>query len=50
VPLLVAGARVRAGHNLGTRQTFADLAQTLAELFNVGAIAHGTSFLQEITT
>jgi phosphopentomutase len=50
VPLLVAGARVRAGHNLGTRQTFADLAQTLAELFNVGAIAHGTSFLHEITT
>jgi phosphopentomutase len=49
VPLLVAGARVHAGHNLGTRQTFADLAQTLAELFAVGAMAHGTSFLKEIT-
>jgi phosphopentomutase len=49
VPLLVAGARVRAGHNLGTRQTFADLAQTLAELFAVGAMTHGTSFLKEIT-
>ena len=48
VPLLVAGARVRAGQDLGTRKTFADLGQTLAELFGVGPIAHGTSFLQEI--
>jgi phosphopentomutase len=49
VPLLVTGARVRAGVDLGTRKTFADLGQTLAELFGVGRIAHGTSFLQEIT-
>jgi phosphopentomutase len=50
VPLLVTGARVRAGVDLGTRKTFADLGQTLAELFGVGRIAHGTSFLSEITT
>ena len=31
VPLLVAGARVRAGVDLGTRATFADLGQTLAD-------------------
>ena len=37
VPLLVAGRRVRAGVDLGTRRTFADLGQTLAELFGVGA-------------
>ena len=49
VPLLVTGARVRAGVDLGTRKTFADLGQTLAELFGVGPIAHGTSFLPEIT-
>jgi len=48
VPLLVAGRRVRAGTDLGTRQTFADLGQTLAELFGVGRLAHGTSFLREI--
>ena len=41
--------RVRAGGDLGTRETFADLGQTLAELFGVGPLAHGTSFLQEIT-
>jgi phosphopentomutase len=49
VPLLVAGAHVRPGCDLGTRKTFADLGQTLAELFGVGPMAHGTSFLKEIT-
>jgi phosphopentomutase len=49
VPLLVAGARVRPGCDLGTRRTFADLGQTLAELFGLGPMAHGTSFLKEIT-
>ena len=50
VPLLAAGARVRAGVDLGTRRTFADLGQTLADVFGVGPLAHGTSFLKEITT
>src|SRR5262249_43396828 len=50
VPLLIAGARVRQGADLGIRQTFADLGQTLAELFGVGSLAHGTSFLREIST
>jgi phosphopentomutase len=49
VPLLVAGKRVRAGVDLGTRRTFADLGQTLAEMFGVGPLANGTSFLREIT-
>ena len=50
VPLLVTGSRVRAGRDLGTRRTFADLGQTLAEHFALGRLAHGTSFLSEITT
>jgi len=50
VPLLVTGAHVRRGIDLGTRKTFADLGQTLAEVFNLGAIAHGTSFLTEIVS
>jgi phosphopentomutase len=49
VPLLVTGRRVRAGVDLGTRPTFADLGQTLAEVFGVGPLPHGTSFLGEIT-
>ena len=48
VPLLVSGSRVKAAVDLGTRKTFADLGQTLAELFGVGRLAHGTSFLKEI--
>jgi phosphopentomutase len=48
VPLLVIGARVRRGVDLGTRRTFADLGQTLAENFGVGPLAHGSSFLREI--
>jgi phosphopentomutase len=48
VPLLATGARVRVGADLGTRRTFADLGQTLAEMFSVGRLAHGTSFLHEI--
>jgi phosphopentomutase len=48
VPLLVTGPRVRSGTDLGTRETFADLGQTLAENFGVGPLAHGTSFLAAI--
>ena len=50
VPLLVTGSQVRAGAELGTRRTFADLGQTLADIFDVGPLAHGTSFLHEIIT
>jgi phosphopentomutase len=48
VPVLVAGEMVRAGTSLGTRATFADVGQTLAELFGVPPLAHGTSFRAEI--
>jgi len=47
-PLLVAGPRVRAGADLGTRETFADVAATLAELFGVKAPRWGRSFLREV--
>jgi phosphopentomutase len=43
-----AGPHVRAGVDLGTRQTFADLGQTLAHNFDVGPLAQGTSFLEDI--
>lgn len=48
VPVLMAGASVRPGVELGTRATFADLGQTLAELLDVPALEHGTSFLRDI--
>jgi phosphopentomutase len=46
VPLLIAGRRVCAQVDLGTRRTFADLGQTLAHNFGVGPLKHGTSFLE----
>jgi phosphopentomutase len=48
VPLLVCGRRVKAGVDLGTRATFADLGQTLAENFGVGPLTNGTSFLSAL--
>ncbi len=48
VPLLLTGARVRAGVDVGTRTTFADLGQTLAAMFAIEPLAHGTSFLEQI--
>ena len=48
VPLLVFGPMVRAGVNLGTRKTFADLGQTVAEFFDVGPLDHGKSFLPDV--
>ena len=48
VPVLVTGPRVRGGVDLGTRQTFADLGQTIARNFGVGPLPHGTEFLGAI--
>jgi phosphopentomutase len=39
---------VRAGVDLGTRSTFADLGQTLCDWFDVPPVAHGTSFLADL--
>jgi phosphopentomutase len=47
VPVMVTGARIRKGIDLGTRQTFADLGQTIADLFGA-KLANGTSFLPEV--
>ena len=49
VPILLTGARVRRDVDLGTRRTFADLGQTLAANFDVGPLASGTSFLDQIS-
>jgi phosphopentomutase len=47
VPLMVTGPRVKRGVDLGTRDTFADLGQTIADLFGV-TLPNGTSFLADI--
>jgi phosphopentomutase len=50
VPLLVTGELVEPGVDLGLRDTFADLGQTLAEVFGVGPLACGRSFHAELTS
>ena len=48
VPLLVYGKKAKTGVDLGTRRTFADVAQTLAEAYGLEPMANGTSFLKDI--
>jgi phosphopentomutase len=47
VPVLVLGGGSRPVP-LGDRATFADLGQTLAEVFGLTPLAHGTSFCREL--
>lgn len=49
VPLMVVGAAVRPGIDLGTRPTYADLGQTIADVLGAAPLPNGTSFLREIT-
>lgn len=48
VPVLAACGRRPTRADLGTRDTFADLGQTVAEIFRVGPLPHGTSFLKGV--
>jgi len=47
-PLLVYGPGIKSGTSLGTRESFADIAATLAEVFGIKGTGQGTSFLPEI--
>jgi phosphopentomutase len=47
VPVLAYHHNI-ASVNLGKRTTFADLGQTIAEMFNVDKMDYGTSFLTEL--
>ncbi len=49
VPLLVTGKKVKKGFDLGIRDTFGDIGQTIAEYFGVSQIGVGKSFLKEVT-
>ncbi len=48
VPLLVFGAPVKPGVNLGTRRTYADVGATISEIFGLPQPEIGESFLAEI--
>ena len=48
VPFLAYGKDIKAGVNLGTRATFADIAATIQDIFEVEQKTAGTSFKDEI--
>jgi phosphopentomutase len=50
IPLLVFGDSIMSGVNLGTRETFADVAATLAEIFQLEKPEIGKSFLKSVLT
>jgi phosphopentomutase len=50
VPLLVFGAKVKAGVNLGVRRSFADVGATVTDYLGAGAPLNGVSVLPEISS
>ena len=50
VPLLVYGRKIRNGVNLGTGKTFADIGQTLAQIFELEPLKIGEGFLEKVVT
>ena len=48
VPILSFGKSLARGKNLGTRKTFADCGQTVAEFLGMPPLSLGTSFAKEI--
>ena len=48
VPVMVVGSAVKPDVDLGTRETYADLGQTIAELLGVPPLPNGTSFLSAV--
>jgi phosphopentomutase len=48
VPLVAYGKKLKRGINLGTRSTFSDIAQTVAQYLGIDAGFKATSFLEQI--
>ena len=48
IPLLVYGKGIRSGVNLGTRPTFADIGQTIADMLKVQPVNSGKSFYDKL--
>ena len=48
VPVMLAGAAIRPAVDLGSRATYADLGQTIVDLFGAPKLPNGGSFLADI--
>lgn len=49
VPVLVYGKKLRGGVDLGTRESFSDLGQTVSDFLGAGKLSNGKSFKDEIS-
>ena len=48
VPFLCCGSGIRDGVNLGTRDSYADIAATVADIFEMKYDGDGESFLEKM--
>lgn len=48
VPLLISGNNIKKDYNIGTRDSYADLAATITELLHIEKVENGKSFTEEI--
>ena len=48
IPILNYGKRIKKGHNIGIRNSFADIAATIAEALNIEFATQGESYFSEI--
>ncbi|MCL2486381.1 MAG: phosphopentomutase [Oscillospiraceae bacterium] len=49
IPLLIYGSSVKGGRDVGTRDTFADIAASIADYLEIGKWNIGKSFIPQIT-
>ena len=49
VPMIIFGDKIKAGIDLKTRNTFADIGKTIADIFGVDSQIPGTSFYKEVS-
>ena len=48
IPILIYGKEVKENINIGTRETFADIGETILDLLNLPLLNVGKSFKNEI--
>jgi len=48
IPILIYGENIKQNINIGTRQTFADISETILDIFGLEKLNSGTSFKNEI--
>ena len=49
VPMIIFGDKIKSGVDLKTRNTFADIGKTIADIFEIDSPIPGTSFYKEVS-